>query len=331
MQFARSGNHSPCLLLHDIENHLSTLHFSPNIVTITRLFVPMLPQFSVAGSSNGLLCLWDPFYSQEAYIFNPFTTVYIRLPKPKQFPTQQRVAIGFGFSLLTKEYKVVRIAYYTTHMIGQVEESEVEVLTVKNGNYVWRNKGKTSQHIRGEPSNILVNGRLHWLSYRSHRRGHQARVKIVSFDIDDEQFREVPNPTYKRFAVFCTHLVILRGCLGGVVKCWRQLDIWMMKEYGIQESWVKEFTIGYTLPREVPDRNLDFDVPNFLGNLSEARVLCMLKNGEIVLEHESRTLISYDVKNKCLKEIVVERGLPSFFKSIVHIGSLNSIHTPIIL
>ncbi|KAF2292366.1 hypothetical protein GH714_020712 [Hevea brasiliensis] len=335
MHLSRMNDNDPGLILHcdlPLQNHLYSLHLSaPDIVT--RLRGPMISEFAIVGSCNGLLCLWHSLYKDKCYIYNPFTRDFKELPRPEQFQTQTRVAMGFGFHPGTKEYKVVRIVYYRNEdeassfqVRRYLPESNVQVLTLGSGRSTWRSKGKTCYQILGSgrpyQSNVLLNGRLHWLTCR-HR--HQSLRLLVSFDLADEQFQEVPNPD-GMFGRRCSHLAILRGYLSAIVQGFRRLSIWVMKEYGVKESWVKEFNIGDHLPRHMDLNQEQFIyIPEYPINCSQARVLCLLKNGEILLEYKRRSLFSCDLKSGAFRELV-GGSLPESFSTIVHIGSLKLIN-----
>ncbi|EEF30092.1 F-box protein At3g07870 [Ricinus communis] len=344
MHFSRiANNNDPCLLLLcdlPIKSHLYSLHFSALdetiIETVTRIPVPVIPKFLVIGSCNGLLYLLDSLQQRANYIYNPFTSDYLELPEPGQVLNQHRVATGFGFHSTTKEYKVVRVVYYRNNKEEgtnfqkrrySLPRSEVQVLTVGNGSLTWRSKGETSYQLLGNPSHVVVNGRLHWLSCRYR---NQSLRRLISFDLADEQFREVPCPVGASFGRHCSHLATLRGCLSGVVQGFRRLYIWVMKEYGVKESWVKEFTIGVKLPRELePYPNQSINLQEFHLPLSQTKVLCLLNNGEILLEFRCGTLVCYDTKSGAFKELIIFQDLPEWSNAIVHVGSLNWIDTPI--
>uniref|UniRef100_A0A2C9UP65 F-box domain-containing protein n=1 Tax=Manihot esculenta TaxID=3983 RepID=A0A2C9UP65_MANES len=433
MHFSRMNDYDPGLVLHcdlPLQNHLYYLHLSSPDIVITRLRVPMISEFAVVGSCNGLLCLWHSLFKDKCYIYNPFTRDFKELPVPEQFPTQTRVTLGFGLHPGTKEYKVVRIVYYRNEdevsnfqvRRYSLPESEVQVLTLGNGMSTWRSKGRTSYQLLGShqyQSQVLLNGRLHWLTCRhrhqsrrqlvsfdladekfqevptpnhgifgrnedevsnfqvrryslpesevqvltlgngmstwrskgrtsyqllgSHpyqsqvllngrlhwltcRHRHQSRRQLVSFDLADEQFQEVPTPNHGIFGRYFSHLAILRGCLAAITQGFRQLNIWVMKEYGVKESWVKEFSIGAHLPRHLDLNQAPFIyVPECPINWSQARALCFFKNGELLLEYKRRSLVSCDPTSGAFKEISFG-GLPESFSTFVHIGSLNFIN-----
>ncbi|KAK8674287.1 hypothetical protein V6N13_112581 [Hibiscus sabdariffa] len=332
------GNDDPCLILHGdfpIRNLLYFLDLSvhnQDKEKVKRLYVPFqatMPEFDVVGSCNGLLCLSDSLYNDALYVHNPFTMDFMELPKSRQYPDQELV-FGFGFHPKTKEYKVVKIVYYrntSNYSYGRARrtvypQSDVQIFTL--GTSSWRSLGKVSYQFVRRPSEALVCGRLHWVSRP--RRYHPAR-RIISFDLADEQFREVPKPDCGGLNKCNFHLSVLRGRLAvAVYGNYGKLEIWVLKCYNEKESWAKEFTIGAYMPKCLK-LNLDRHRPmkiwkNNGSNGKVVRVLCLLENGEVLLEYKNRVLVSYDPKKGKFRDLVFQ-GIPNWFQTVVHTGSLN--------
>ncbi|KAK1375043.1 hypothetical protein POM88_031236 [Heracleum sosnowskyi] len=127
------------------------------------------------------------------------------------------------------------------------------------------------------------------------------------------------------------HLANLKGCLSAVVYKYgtKELEIWVMKEYNVKESWIKEFKIGANIP-ESPSTKLLQPLRIWRNSSHRAlvRVLCILESGEILIEYRVGRLALYDVVTGRYKDITY-KGLPSIFQTVVHIGSLNQIDLPI--
>ncbi|KAK0589239.1 hypothetical protein LWI29_011420 [Acer saccharum] len=344
-------NHPSCLILHcdfPIRNQLHFIDFSAQETSnngggseenqknkVKKFHTPFqekMPEFDVVGSCNGLLCLSDSLYNDSLYIYNPFTRDYLELPKSLQYPDQE-VVFGFGFHPKTRQYKVIKIVYYRKNCSSSSNQrnrrliyprSDVQIYTL--GSPAWRSLGKVTNQFVRRPSEALVNGRLHWVTRP--RRYSPAR-RIVSLDIDDEQFREVPKPDCGGLNRCNFHLAVLRGCLSAAVYGnYGKLEIWVMKEYDMNESWVKEFNIGAYIPKGIK-QNLDrpFKIFKNAVNGRVVRVLCVLENSEIILEYKSRVLVSFNPKNGKFKDLMF-KGIPNWFQSIVHHGSFNWIDTP---
>ncbi|KAF2292361.1 hypothetical protein GH714_020612 [Hevea brasiliensis] len=222
-------NSDPCLILHcdfPIRNQLYFVDFAAlpdqgkdKVKRINAPFWPIMPEFDVVGSCNGLLCLADSLYDDAVYVYNPFTRKHIELPKSLKYPDQE-VVFGFGFHPKTEQYKVVKIVYYRNSHSGYPRarrlvypQSEVQILTL--GSPKWRSLGKIPFQLVRRPSEALVNGRLHWVS--RHRRYNPARL-LVSLDLADDNSGKSRSRT--------------------------------------AESWVKEYSIGTYMPKGLK-QNLD--------------------------------------------------------------------------
>ncbi|KAI9177192.1 hypothetical protein LWI28_012144 [Acer negundo] len=223
---------------HPIRNQLYSLELSDpeNDQRVNKLRVPMFPEFDIKGSCKGLLCLCDSSTRDSLYAYNPFTRNYIELPKSIDETLYLSLVFGFGFNQTTKEYKVVK------------------VFTL--GKPSWRSLGKIPHFLYAQgPSQVLVNGRLHWTTWP---RRYHIGCMLISFDLEDEQFREVPKPDSGGLERLHFDAVELGGCLAGVLhQNYGQLEIWVMKEYDVKESWIKEFNIAIHVPRGLKhaDRN----------------------------------------------------------------------------
>ena len=339
MHLSRTAQENPCLILHcdyPIRNQLSFLDISSSDnrekETVRKLSTPFwdsMPEFEVVGSCNGLLCLADSLYKDAVYVYNPFTRDYKQLPKSMQYPDQE-VVFGFGFHPMTEVYKVVKIVYYRNGYgrLSQLRrftcsQSEVQVLTLGRSP-TWRSLGKVAYQLDRWPSEALVSGRLHWVT----RPKRYVTRFIASFDLADEQFREVPKPNCGGLSRSNYHLLVLKGCLSAAVyRSNGKLEIWVMKEYDVKESWIKEFSIGAHVPK-----GLKQDLKGLykiLGNALKGRgvrVLCQLKNGEILLEYKGRALFSFDPERRKFKDLTLN-GSPNWFQAFVLVGSLNWIDT----
>lgn len=341
MHLSCKAESNPCLILHcdvPIRNQLYFVDLSAHnqdTEKVKRLYIPFqttMPEFDVVGSCNGLLCLSDSLYNDALYVYNPFTMDFIELPKSRQYPDQE-VVFGFGFHPETKEYKVVKIVYYrnTSSNYSRARrivypQSDVQVFTL--GSSHWRSLGKVSCQFVRRPSEALVSGRLHWVSRP--RRYYPAR-RLMSFDLADEQFREVPRPDCGGLNRCNFHLSVLKGCLAAAVYGnYGKLEIWVMKDYNVKESWIKEFSIGAYMPKCLK-QNLDRDRPLKIWknapNGKVVRVICLLENGEILLEYKNRVLVSYDPKKGKFTDLVFQ-GIRNWFQTVVHAGSFNWINTP---
>ncbi|CAI9294885.1 unnamed protein product [Lactuca saligna] len=355
LHHAAVAENDPTLLFHcdyPIRNQLSFVELSSGgggdededdeddddkiVRKISTPFCSSMPEFNVVGSCNGLLCLSDSLYGEPVYVFNPFSRDYLELPKSKQFQ-EQEVMFGFGFHPITNEYKVVKIVYYRNRQGNRrvsrnnrnYPKSEVQILTIskETNKNTWRSLGKVPYQLDRQAAEVpVVNGRIHWLSRPGRVAGVLGRA-IISFDLKDEQFKVVTKPNHVTVIRSNFHLAVIRGCLAAVISCgYGKLEIWVMKEYDSQESWMKEFVIHGVYPARVPNHENHYQIGRPGLSRRMVRVLCVLKNGEILLEYRGGSLVKYDPKWKEFKDVVFSK-MPKLFQTIVHLGTLNWIHT----
>ncbi|KAK4845336.1 hypothetical protein QYF36_003739 [Acer negundo] len=153
---------------------------------------------------------------------------------------------------------------------------------------------------------------------------------IISFDFEDEQFREVPKPDYYGWPNNM-HLGDFGGCLAAV-NYYSGFEIWIMKEYDVKESWIKEFKFGKHVPRSLKEASWSYSAESFwlnskfYQNIYKSRVVGLLKNSKVLQEYRCRDLVTYDPKDGTFKDLTFP-GMPYWFEVIVHEGSLNWIDT----
>jgi F-box interacting protein len=144
----------------------------------------------VIGSSNGLFCLTRGFDSY--FLCNPCIQKAISIPHPN-IGLETRTH-GFGYCPKTDDYKLVRVVYVegTTHSL-------VEIYTLRTG--AWRSfTAPGPPYYFREPfgrnslRNIFFNGAVHWPAHTPEHHQGPFRHLIVSFDMEDEVFREMGMP-----------------------------------------------------------------------------------------------------------------------------------------
>ncbi|GKV15004.1 hypothetical protein SLEP1_g25805 [Rubroshorea leprosula] len=303
----------PCLILFNYNSPVSwalQLYFVDRVGCSRRVWKIDPPQHSkvhnLVGSCNGLLCLsliGGLSVSQSLLIYNPFVGDAVRVPPAHRFVNQREV-FGFGFHPRSGEFKVVSI-------VTGVDRA-VRVFTI--GTTKWRNKGAPPPQLAYGigPPEALVEGSLHWVTVVG-MEGDGPIFGIISFELADEVFEEIPHPPCQLFVSRRYRLSVLNGCLWAVRLVENgHFDIWAMKQYHVKESWVKQFS---------------FD-PSFAdGWPSDSRIfpelICALKNGEILLQYNNSSLVSYDPVENRFKTLQMS-GLPNWFQALPFLPSLFS-------
>ncbi|OIT20413.1 PREDICTED: F-box/kelch-repeat protein At3g23880-like [Nicotiana attenuata] len=246
----------------------------------------------IVGSVNGLICLKNA--KEYLLLWNPSirklkkVTSFVAAPTP----TPGRYRYGFGYDELNDDYKLVS-AFYSTNGRSDVKVNMYSL----NSDHSWR-------RIDDFPDGVLlgsaksVDGKLHWITTGS-CPGCNDRV-IISIDLAGEKWGKLEQPCYgvEYFllwlgVLFCKYYE--RNCI----------DVWVMKEYGVKESWTRMYTIEFR-----PD----------VENSVPSPPLCMSDKGEIVLVFGS-TFMIYNPKDGLIRYLEVA-NIRFCIAGIVYIESL---------
>ncbi|KAK1273039.1 F-box protein [Acorus gramineus] len=276
--------------------------------------------FYVVGSCNGLLCLSESVHQTPIYVCNPSLGEYLTLPIGERRLSDvfdgYFYGTGFGYDPAEPDvYKVVRLYYTSPEYLFDLAFDKAEICTVGRGGSSgsWRVIDGSYDRPRINPvSHILLDGRLYWMAWRREYPRRLLFNGMVSFGIHEEEFRDVPCPS----GLVCgskieyrVNLVSLRGCLTVVDSSFENwIDIWLMKDPRIGESWVKEYTIHLTLPQRHLSQKIE--------------PLMILKNGDILLR-TGRGLATYDPRNGDFLVRLVETTTP--LVAFPYVENLNSL------
>lgn len=245
---------------------------------------------TVLGSCNGLVCIST---LRGCYIWNPSTRESKLLPDPTfESKTYNHVVHGFGYDCSGDDYKLVQIG---------CTDSENHVMIYSLRADSWREIQKIPYKIQLDQSGKLVNGALHW------EAGGTNEWRLVSFDLAREVFQEVSQPNYGNgdYRLFAR---VLGGCL--CVLCDRAgncFDVWIMKEYGVKESWTKFASVPY-MP--------------LMKALDGKRSLCFSKYGGFLI-YSGSELVLYDV-NQHTFEFPVIYGVHVWHEADIYLETLVS-------
>lgn len=192
-----------------------------------------------------------------------------------------------GYDSSTDDYKVLLLSSFYENRCSIMT---VAVYSLKTN--TWR-RSEDFQYrsLVGNSGGVFLNGCLHYLC----RNGNGSK-RIIAFDLLGEIFKEVPLPTSlgrceSGHYDYCG-VVVLGGslCLVGG----RGNKVYMMKEYGVRESWTK-FTMCSGLSV--------FDV---VGMLAEDEFLLFDTYGE-------KNLVVYNPQKFTERNIVICE-IPSKFR-----------------
>jgi F-box interacting protein len=265
-----------------------------------------LKHFDLLGCSNGLVLI--KFDDDTLLLWNPLLRKFVTLPEPDNIGYEEELQVhsigwGFGFDPRTNDYKAVKIVCLENNG-GAKLDSLVQVFSLATR--CWRSfrvcvpdcsltrRGLPPIFINGPIDDIIsrrpqpfVNGAIHWLA--SGIVSDVCRYFILSFDISSEIFREIMLPDKIAFIPWLylfTSLSVYEKSLAAYVASPDLRSLWVMKEYGVIESWTQVL--------------IEQNILKPLGFTTRGEVLWQTNNGEVA---------SYDPKSpKIMNRSVDDKG-----------------------
>ncbi|PON58298.1 F-box domain containing protein [Trema orientale] len=293
----------------------------------------------VVGCDGGILCLSD-FFLDIAYLWNPATNEVKKLPpSPRErfFPHSSNLReslnhqVGFGIDRLTNDFKVLRLRFAFHNKDPLKNRSEVAVYSLRTNSWKTIENPRIFSSSEPYPSltyslrwstyskiSVVVNGSIHWMfMFERSSRIHASSIDhdqgqsfgIVAFDLNTEVFSMINLPQHKEGSRV-KNIGKMFECLSFIFDAQELIEIWVMKEHDVKDSWIKHTTVDLT---KCPIPQIDcFCAPFSLGNKS------------YVLFYSDNKLVWYDVMSDALgylgtsKQYVDQFAL--YAESIVQIG-----------
>ncbi|XP_021752965.1 F-box protein CPR30-like [Chenopodium quinoa] len=304
-----SSDHSSDINFH--HNHLvySDIDLNHNHLLFSELDHPLKHrEINFVGSCNGIVCISDKS-KNDIFLFNPVTKSRRKLPPNHTHNpgNDKTLVFGFGFDSENDDYKVLRLIQDSHY--SEVHHSKAEVYSLRENS--WR-------CVEGIPyfllfvyrHGVFVNEAMHYIVVTKEL---QMQCKfIASFDFKTENYSIMDCPDYDDKLGGSLDLGELGGCLCLLVM-YRTLvpaspledpydridfrmnraDLWVMKEYGKKESWVRLFSIPQTAS---------------VGMYLQIRTIVYSKDRRrILLEYNSLGLGWYDLETQSFSQF---KGLP---------------------
>ncbi|GKV18742.1 hypothetical protein SLEP1_g29081 [Rubroshorea leprosula] len=292
--------------------------------------VPIDHPFSIAtgteafGSCNGLIGLRNS--ERFLALFNPSTRKLMKLPtSPIDLPDDSSksgyVFYGFGQDIKSNDYKVVRMVQFYKNEDdeeGCYYDYEVKIYSLMHN--CWKKITKFPRYLRflfmffyhllhRRGYGVLANGVLHWVLPPRSEMGW--RNMIVGFDLGTEEFTEVPQPD-NIDENFLLDVGVLDGCLCMICNYNQvNVEILVMKRYGLKESWTSLLSIQKATPT---------NLVKFLRPLAYSK-----DRMKVLLEMDSQKLVWYDLQRKKTRTVKID-GAPDSFSAGIFIGSLISLN-----
>ncbi|XP_026384259.1 F-box protein CPR1-like [Papaver somniferum] len=307
--------------LYSLENDSLSSSLSDGIEGhVTKIRCPIisldcnLKKVNFAGSCNGLFFLLreealygeetDNFWLWNPCLWNPSTQEFKYLQR-LGFPVNERACVlhrgyGFGYDAETDNYKCVRIFIYSID-----SHSHVHIYSLRSNTWKLMHipyKLSTDDRYFRAPNGVFCNGALHWFVIKDYGRSLQV---LMAINMPDEGIREIPQPESVEELGYVKHVDVLDGYLCILCRNSAAYEAWLMKDYGMRESWTK----AYNIPR----LTLEVGTQTFV----DMKKIECLKTGEILLEVQYNSfkiaaLVLYDPKNETATYLKVYKNFGDY-------------------
>ncbi|CAH9128530.1 unnamed protein product [Cuscuta epithymum] len=214
---------------------------NPSLVlpNLSRLSSSPCKSPRILGSCKGLICLST--VALKLLIWNPSTRKSWEFP---DFWVQRKtgcyVRYGFGFDEHTKDYKLIKVSSFDQS--GGRYGNEVQSYSLKTDSWTIMS-GFSSGYINGK-CGVFLNGALHW-----EIRHADDFWEIIAIDLSimEGSYKTISIPQILQNGKFRLKLEVLDG--KHLAACYissaeKMVDVWVMKEYGLVESWTKVSSVS---------------------------------------------------------------------------------------
>ncbi|OMP07158.1 hypothetical protein COLO4_07578 [Corchorus olitorius] len=254
---------------------------------------------------------WSSNSMEDIGLWNPSTRKSHKLPVsdiefPECFPICPIVVYGFGYDSVSDDYKLVRIAEFLGEDDHYVD-SEVKVYSLKK---------KCWKRVKGFPYllhykriyGVLVNNALHFVVSR--RSESYAKSLIAAFDLGTEETYEVPLLDLWAEEFYYMLLGVLEGSLCMIANYENsRVDIWVMKEYGVKDSWTKLLSVVD------PQGSFSYDF------IKMKPLVYSRSKDRVLVNQDGEKFIWYDLTAKGAEDVKIQ-GLSKTFEAEMFVGSL---------
>ncbi|XP_028755882.1 putative F-box protein At3g22650 [Neltuma alba] len=206
----------------------------------------------IVGSSNGLLCVERSSYRVHSlFLWNPAIRK-IKQVHSNVYDFEGSIYVGYGFSPIVKDYKILRAYFTEDEYEDEVEVNREEVYSLSTER--WRKiKFGNLKGVNLNSEAVTANGAVFWLGSKL---GEEEDL-VVSFDMAMETFTLIPMPALDRSHKYTGHKLTVYENKIAVISHFIEpvsfttdswlIDLWVMEE-GIgapqkRWSWTKKYSL----------------------------------------------------------------------------------------
>nr|XP_033512127.1 F-box protein CPR1-like isoform X2 [Nicotiana tomentosiformis] len=243
LKFSTQNQDFRCLFYGSRENSLTLNTCSLDEIIYQEESPPIpiavqldFPCNGVLGVCEGLFCIFNQFW--YIFIWNPSIRKSKKLPFSGLDPRcGQSSSYGFGYVECQDDYKVVDVKG-NSHGDGFLNVFKIYSLRYNSWKRIQDYPDITFWIYPGK----FVNGRLHWIvGHVSDESDMNDSRFILSLNLVDDTYKNVALPDLVD-ASFDWDIGSLGGNLCVSYTCdLVQMDVWVMKVYGLVESWTKVY------------------------------------------------------------------------------------------
>ncbi|XP_059670635.1 F-box/kelch-repeat protein At3g23880-like [Cornus florida] len=258
---------------------------SPVYFNLDELGIQNYPDCLI-GPINGIYCVYGR-YEDHMCLWNPATNEFRHIPLPRpdlpSYIADFNNIFGFGLDVMTNHYKVIWIRQFWDDDIDCPYDPEtISVYNLCTNSWrLFDYYFDTMRSIRNSSGNdTYINGVYYWLTDSSYND-----FRILAFDLNNENFRELPAPSdipKTQFGELASYSDSIAIIIYHPTEIENYIDIWVMKGEGF---WTKIITTGLILDILAP-----------LGFWNDDHLFIRTRSAHLIL-YNINTLESRDLGN----------------------------------
>lgn len=213
---------------------------------------------------------------------------------------------GFGYDHVSDTYKVVVVDWYSDDGSHYGLDKNQTMLHTLGTNSWRRIQNFPYTPFGADGSGTVVCGTINWLTSKT---WSATSLFIVSLDLEKESYRELlPPPDHRVITVVNFMLGVLRDCLCLFSNDPTFTDVWLMKEYGNNDSWTKLFRLPHM--KDHP-RSWSHACPLYVSE--DDQVLLDMTSKLVVYNYRDGTFKDFGIQNtfSCWNSKVYQESLIS--------------------